>query len=134
MENTAHRRKKGQVERKHFRRAVYPRSNYQHQEPYYGTIQNDILHAYGLTTDNVLWEYMCKVNKSLAYIGLLKIISEYDNRDRTINLRNSIKGLKERINGGKDRRMILKIVKKTLESKKRQLVEHQGSVPGTPET
>ena len=95
-----------------------------------GTLRNDLVDNSNCTTDSVLWEYMCKVGKNLAHKPLLKIISDYDHRDRTIELRNSIHDLGELNNGGNDRRMILKLWKKTLEGKKRQLVDHQGVVPG----
>ena len=34
---------------------------------------NDFVDSSGLTTDTVIWEYMCKVGKNLAHTSLLKL-------------------------------------------------------------
>ena len=54
--------------------------------------------------------------------------------DRTQELEKSINHLKELINEGNDRPKILELWKKTLKSKKNQLVDHQEVVSGTPES
>ena len=115
----------------------YPLVQHTHgrvERRYSGPRRNDFVHSSNRTTDSVLWEYMCKVGKTPPDKALLKIISDYDHRDRTQELDKSINHLEELINEGNDRPMILKIWKKTLKGKKNQLVEHQGVVSGTPES
>ena len=82
----------------------------------------------------VIWEYMSKVGENLADTSLLKIISDFDGRVRTLELNRTMNNLEELISEGTTDPMILKLWKTTLEAKKKQLVEHQGVVSGTPET
>ena len=77
-----------------------------------GALRSDLVDSSDRTTDSVLWEYMCKVGKNLAHKAILKIISDFDHRDRTLELENSINHLEEIINEGNDRPMILKLWKK----------------------
>ena len=79
-------------------------------------------------------EYICKVSKNLADPVLLKIIRDYDHRGRTLELNRSKNYLEDLINEGTEDPMILKLWKTSLKAKKKQLVEHQGVVPGTPES
>ena len=102
------------------------------QRRYSDALRNDLVDTSDGTTDSVLWEYICKVGKNLADAALLKIISDYDHRDRTLELEKLIDHLEGLIKEGNASPMILKLWKKTLESKKKQLVEHQGVVSGTP--
>ena len=124
LEDTAHRRKRGQLDCTVFTQVKCQHSHCPKQDPYFGARGNAFLHSPDLTTDTVLWEYMCRVGNSLAEKAVLKIISEYDHRDRTNQLRSSIEGLEERINGGQERHAALKVVKTILRSKTRQLVDH----------
>ena len=117
--------------------APKPKVHHKHdrmQRRYSVAPRNNFSDSSKRTTDSVLWDYMCKVSKNLADPVLLKIIRDYDHRDRTLELNRSKNNLEELINEGTDDPMILKLWKKTLEAKKKQLVEHQGVVPGTPET
>ena len=83
-----------------------------------GARGNDLLDSSGLTTDIVLWEYMCKVGKNLAHTALLKIISDFDGRARTLELNRSKNNLEELINEGTDDHMILKLWKQPLKPRK----------------
>ena len=51
-----------------------------------------------------------------------------------MQLNRSRNNLEELIAEGTNDRMVLKLWKTTLEAKKKQLVEHHGVVPGTPES
>ena len=104
------------------------------QRRYSGARENDFQDSSGLTTDTVIWAYICKVGKNLADRALLKIFSDFDGRVRTNELNRSQNNLEELIAEGTNDPMVLKLWKTTLEAKKKQLVEHQGVVPGTPES
>ena len=132
LQNTAHRRKKVQVVSR-----ISPQVHHKDermQKRYSGARGSDLLQSSGLTTDTVIWAYICKVGKNLADRVLLKIFSDFDGRVRTKELNRSQNNLEELIAEGTNDPMVLKLWKTTLEAKKKQLVEHQGIVPGTPET
>ena len=101
------------------------------QKRYSGAHGSDLLESSGLTTDTVIWAYICKVGKNLADRALLKIFSDFDGRVRTNELKRSQNNLEELIAEGTNDPMVLKLWKTTLEAKKKQLVEHQGIVPGS---
>ena len=132
LQNTAHRRKKVQVVSR-----ISPQVHHRDermQKRYSGARGSDLLESSGLTTDTVIWAYICKVGKNLADRALLKIFSDFDGRVRTKELNRSQNNLEELIAEGTNDPMVLKLWKTTLEAKKKQLVEHQGVVSGTPET
>ena len=87
-----------------------------------------------LTTDGVLWEYICRLGEGSADRSVLNIIREYDDRKRTDQLRICIAELTERINGGEDEATVRKIVQIIRRSKEKLLDRHQGSIPGTPQS
>ena len=132
LQNTAHRRKS--VKLMSSTSPQVPHTHGRMQRRYSGARRNVLVDSSDCTTDSVLWEYMCKVGKTPPDRALLKIISDYDHRDRTQELEKSINHLEELINEGNDRPMILQLWKKTLKSKKNRLVDHQEVVPGTPES
>ena len=132
LQSTAHRRKRVQLVSSKSPQVQY--TDDRMQKRYSGALRNELADSSVRTTDSVLWEYMCKVGKTPPEKALLKIISDYDHRDRTQELEKSINHLEELINGGNDRPMILELWKKTLKGKKNQLVDHQEVVPGTPES
>ena len=132
LRNTAHRRKKVQLVSSNSPQ-VHHRDE-RIQERYSGARGSDLLQSSGLTTDTVIWAYICKVGKNLAERALLKIFSDFDDRVRTKELNRSQNNLKELIAGGSNDPMVSKLWKTTLEAKNKQLVEHQGIVPGTPES
>ena len=129
LKNTARRRKRKLVNSKS---PQVQHRNHRMQRMYSDAPRNDQVDTSVGTTDSVLWEYMWKVNKILANTAVLKIISDYDHRDRTLEFEKLIDHLEGLIKEGNASPMILKLWKKTLESKKKQLVEHQGVVSGTP--
>ena len=108
--------------------------NHRDQRSYSGAPGCDFLNSVGLTTDAVIWDYMCKVGKSLADTALLNIFSDFDGRVRTEELRRKMNNLEKLISEGSTDPMILKLWKIQLEAKKKESVEHQGIVPGTPES
>ena len=132
LQSTAHRRKRVQVVRSNSPQ-VHNRHD-REQRMYYSARAHDFLISSGLTTDTVLWEYMCKVGKDLAETALLDIFSDFDGRVRTKETNRKINNLEKLISEGSTDPMILKLWKVQLEAKKKELVEHQGIVPGTPES
>ena len=132
LQNTAHRRKRVPLRSNNSTQVRHTHDRKQRR--YYGTRLNNLVDSSDRTTDSVLWEYMCKVGKNLEAPSLLKIISHFDGRVHTLELNSSMNNLEELISEGTNDSMILKLWKTTLEAKKKQLVEHQGVVPGTPES
>ena len=107
LHNTAHRRKSVKL-----MTSTSPQVQHTHgrmQRRYSGARRNVLVDSSDCTTDSVLWEYMCKVGKTPPDKALLKIISDYDHRDRTQELEKSINHLEELINEGNDRPMIVKV-------------------------
>ena len=132
LQNTAHRRRRVQLVGSNS-----PKVHHRHgqlQRRYLGIHGNDFLSSSGLTTDTVLWDYMCKVGKNLADSALLNIFSDFDGRVRTLQLNRSRNNLEELIDEGTNDPMVLKLWKIQLDAKKKEIVEHQGVVPGTPES
>ena len=132
LQNTAHRRKRVQLVSNNSPQVQLTHDRMPRR--YCSVPRNDFVDSSGITTDTVVWEYMCNVGKNLADTALLKIISHFDGRARTQELNRSKNNLEELINEGTNDPMILKLWKTTLEAKMKQLVEHQGVVPGTPES
>ena len=58
---------------------------------------------------SVIWEYMCKVGKTLADTALLKMFSDFDGRVRTLQLNRSRNNMEELIGEGTNDRMVLKL-------------------------
>ena len=123
LQNTAHRRKRVQLLSSKSPQVQH--ANNRVQRRFSDALRNDLVDTSEGTTDSVLWEYMWKVDKNLADTALLKIISDYDHRDRTLELEKLIDHLEGLIKEGNASPMILNLWKKTLESKKKQLVEHR---------
>ena len=132
LEDTAHRRKRGQLQSNNSSKNEH--SYYQMKGTFSGARGNDFLDSSGLTTDTVLWEYICKVDNNLADTALLNIFSDFDGRVRTLQLNRSRNNLEQLIDEGTNDPMVLKLWKIQLEAKKKEIVEHQGVVPGTPES
>ena len=88
LQNTAHRRKRVQLVNS--KSSQVQHTNHRMQRRYSDALRNDLVDTSDGTTDSVLWEYMWKVDKSLADTTLLKIISDYDHRDRTLELEKLI--------------------------------------------
>ena len=110
MQNTAHRRKSVQLVGSKSPQVQHTDERIKRR--YSGALRNEMVDSSVQTTDSVLWEYMCKVGKNLAETDVLKIISDYDHRDRTLELEKSIDHLEELVNEGNASAMILKIWKK----------------------
>ena len=131
LQTTVHRRKEVQLVRSNS-----PQVNHRHdreQRTYSGPRVSDFPNSLGLTTDAVIWDYMCKVGKSLAATELLSIFSDFDGRVRTKELNRKMNNLEKLISGGSTDPMIMKLWNIQFEANKKELVDHQGIVPGTPE-
>ena len=94
LQNTAHRRKRVQLVSNNSPQVQLTHDRMPRR--YCGVPRNDFVDSSGLTTDIVLWEYMCNVGKNLADTALLKIISHFDGRARTQELNRSKNNLRPR--------------------------------------
>ena len=91
-----------------------------------------------LRVKKVLESVMRSYGRNTTDMNITEIILEYSDWERhwirILQLRNDAVRLKKRLESRQDRPTVRMIIGKTLNSKSKQLIETQGSHPGTPET